>query len=327
MSLSESSLPRRVFFHQELVFCATNVGLALVFGGCKKLFLSHNNSYFGKIPSLFACWFGYQACQYAYQAVQFYNKRRFLIEPSLNLSIEKNQAAFETAFSKLQSKISLFFLFIGPGQVTPPTLEEQKQIFKSLVSHGTCAGQAEVLLQEAKKNPNASAQELLRACQERVADVFYRQMLDIASADLKVLKDVLELNRASATMVAGIDYDLNNVTAEIGQWTETKDFAIQSPLSYYEGQFRAFFESSNSLPFFEGSIRMETAATFANGRYRFGHRIFIQKSQGLYRFFDPINFAEGFYEFKDKTQFLATLRSQVLGDVGPQASVRFTRVA
>lgn len=337
MSLSlNASLPApRIFVHQDLILFGKTSAVVVASLACKRFFLPTNDSWLGHLPYAIAGMAGWSACQHAYKAIKFYQKRRNLTAPALLLTVKKNEQAFERAFRAIQSHRSYNDIF-DPRDPQQATEIFRKDFFRSAIGYGTCAGQADMLLKLIKENPTASSSDLLKSLNEesRIQVIFYRQMMYWVKSRVESLVEAFdttsrivpfELREASSLMSKMYQESLSAINKELNPQGEltTKPFSITQSNKYYLEQLDSYL-SVQPHDQRIGQVHVETNARLADGLFRAGHTLFFQCTPGCYRFYDPINPAEGFYEkYSDKESFIEALRSQLIEYVGPEAKVRF----
>jgi len=333
-----ASLPeQRQFVHQDLMVCGVTLTFAVASLALKRMFLSTHNSWLGQIPSFLASWAGWNACQQAYKAINFYQKRRQLTAPALHLSLQKNEQAFENAFRDIQFHRSYHDVF-DPRDPQQATERFRKTFFRDLIAHGTCAGQADMLLEFAKEAPNISSLDLLKRINQenRIQNIFYRQMMYGIRSRLESLVEAfheasisIELStyqkEAAKLMLEEYQSSLLETNKKLHPQVETTTelFSITQPSKFYLEKLENYLSRQPSHQLM-GQVHLETSTLFQNGQFLAGHTLFFQCTPGCYRFYDPITPIEGFYEYQDKESFIKALRSQLIEDVGSQAKVRFS---
>lgn len=329
----------RMFVHKDLILCGTTSAIALASLASKSFFLSTNDSWLGKIPYAIARVAGWNASQYAYKAIKFYQKRRYLTAPALLLTIQKNEQAFERAFRDIQSQHSYKDIF-DPRDPQQATEQFRKDFFRSAIGYGTCAGQADMLLKLVTENPRASSSDLLKSLNEesRIQDIFYRQMLQWIKARVASLAEAFEENSRIAPsedlrMEWGLLSEIYHrklaaIKKELYPQDRltTQPFSITQSSTYYLEQLDSYLSTQPQDQLF-GQVQVLTNTTLddglGDGRLLSGHTLFFQCAPGCYRFYEPFNHTDGFYDYPDKESFIEALRSQLIEDVGPGAMVRF----
>ncbi len=334
MSVRIASLPEpRRFVHQDLILCGTTTTFATISWAIKYFLLSKYDSPITKIPYVISAVLGWSAAQHAFNAFKFYRKRRYLAAPLLHPTINKNEKAFQEAFRSIERNSAYPLMFVN--EKNQPSEEQKKDYFRKALSYGTCAGEAITLLKLVAEHPSTSCSELLESLNQenRIINIFRFQMLHIMHSRLEALQEALIEIRQRPYAPNGVTQmlqfmvgsirSLNDELHPAGTFT-TKPFEITQPISVYLAQLDAFIRSQPVAQPICGRVYLATNAVFGNGQFIAGHEIFFQCDQGHYRFYDPINPGEGFYDkYPDKNCFIEALRSQLMEDVGRNASVRF----
>src|SRR5262249_49439104 len=78
------------------------------------------------------------------------------------------------------------------GNGSKATVDEIKGWFLKQFLIGTCGGEANIFLKEAKKDPELSALDLIKKCQSKVSDTFYLQMLYVSMSSLYRLAEQIQ---------------------------------------------------------------------------------------------------------------------------------------
>ena len=266
-------------------------------------------------------------------AYKLYGKWSHRVAAPLNMDEESEEykIVLKRAFEKL--KLHPFYVaytILGKG------FESDEALFSILsdrMKKGFCFGMVTVLFQRIAANPNDSCNELLKSVD--FSQVFYFQLEEGMRALFEGVKErsqerCLRYQELVGENRAHLDKWLDTEVATQRMRLMINDFKNTMAWNEVESEL---FSVKESFPAFCSNLeRVQNQSVDRSlvGRilirgdsedqkrkgYKGGHALLIQCSPGRYRYYDSIDeITGGFFEYKDKQEFYAALRYQLLNDI------------